>query len=174
MPSGPKRRRLRPRTRPCRWYPVSGTGANHISMLIAIPTRANTSAKARIKHASHKSWTRTAIALSHALDIGRRLTNMHACLFNALRVLMLTGCHASEILELEIDKVVLMHKVIHLKDSKTGALDVKLSDALILYLQTALTEVAGHSRITTTEGYTHIMDSSTYRASNNVANAICG
>ncbi|MBR1373705.1 hypothetical protein IJ556_04555 [bacterium] len=38
----------------------------------------------------------------------------------------------------------------------------------------AMKEAAGHSRITTTEGYTHIMDSSTYRAINNVANAICG
>ena len=37
----------------------------------------------------------------------------------------------------------------------------------------AMKEAAGHSRITTTEGYTHIMDSSTYRAINNVANAIC-
>ena len=177
-------------------------------------------------------------ALSHALDVGPTVTDMHPRLFNALRVLMLTGCRASEITGLEVDEVVLMHKVIHLKDSKTGARDVKLSDAVIPYLQTALDEAeqmgskyvfpgignitrpinnirkpfewalkyaklphmrihdlrhsfismganigenmaamkeaAGHSRITTTEGYTHIMDSSTYRAINNVANAICG
>lgn len=176
-------------------------------------------------------------ALSHALDVGPRVTDMHPRLFNALRVLMLTGCRASEITGLETDEVVLMHKVIHLKDSKTGARDVKLSDAVIPYLETALAEAAelgsqyvfpgigniarpinnirkpfewalkyanlphmrihdlrhsfismganigenmaamkeaaGHSRITTTEGYTHIMDSSTYRAINNVANAIC-
>lgn len=177
-------------------------------------------------------------ALSHALDIGPLLTDMHPRLFNALRVLMLTGCRASEITGLGVDEVVLMHKVIHLKDSKTGARDVKLSDAVIPYLETALAEAAelgsqyvfpgigniarpinnirkpfewalkyaklphmrihdlrhsfismganigenmaamkeaaGHSRVTTTEGYTHIMDSSTYRAINNVANAICG
>lgn len=177
-------------------------------------------------------------ALSHALDVGPRITDMHPRLFNALRVLMLTGCRASEITGLEVDEVVLLHKVIHLKDSKTGARDVKLSDAVIPYLETALAEAAelgsqyvfpgigniarpinnirkpfewalkyanlphmrihdlrhsfismganigenmaamkeaaGHSRITTTEGYTHIMDSSTYRAINNVANAICG
>lgn len=177
-------------------------------------------------------------ALSHALDVGPEVSKMHPRLFNALRVLMLTGCRASEITGLEVDELVLMHKVIHLKDSKTGARDVKLSDAVIPYLQTALDEAlalgsryvfpgvgnitrpinnirkpfewaleyaklphmrihdlrhsfismganigenmaamkeaAGHSRITTTEGYTHIMDSSTYRAINNVANAICG
>lgn len=177
-------------------------------------------------------------ALSHALDVGPEVSKMHPRLFNALRVLMLTGCRASEITGLEVDELVLMHKVIHLKDSKTGARDVKLSDAVIPYLQTALNEAlalgskyvfpgvgnitrpinnirkpfewaleyaklphmrihdlrhsfismganigenmaamkeaAGHSRITTTEGYTHIMDSSTYRAINNVANAICG
>ncbi|MDE6250476.1 MAG: tyrosine-type recombinase/integrase [Alphaproteobacteria bacterium] len=38
----------------------------------------------------------------------------------------------------------------------------------------AMKEAVGHSRISTTEGYTHIMDSSTYRAITNVANAICG
>lgn len=176
-------------------------------------------------------------ALSHALDVGPQVSKMHPRLFNALRVLMLTGCRASEITGLEVEELALMHKVIHLKDSKTGARDVKLSDAVIPYLQVALDEAtalgskyvfpgvgnehrpinnirkpfewalsyaklphmrihdlrhsfismganigeniaamkeaAGHSRITTTEGYTHIMDSSTYRAINNVANAIC-
>lgn len=177
-------------------------------------------------------------ALSHALEVGPKVSRMHPRLFNALRVLMLTGCRASEITGLEVDELALMHKVIHLKDSKTGARDVKLCDAVIPYLQAALDEAtalgskyvfpgvgnirrpinnirkpfewaleyaklphmrihdlrhsfismganigenmaamkeaAGHSRITTTEGYTHIMDSSTYRAINNVANAICG
>lgn len=177
-------------------------------------------------------------ALSHALDVGPTVSRMAPRLFNALRVLMLTGCRASEITGLEVDELALEHKVIHLKDSKTGARDVKLSDAVIPYLQQALDEAvalgskyvfpgvgninrpisnirkpfewaleyaklphmrihdlrhsfismganigenmaamkeaAGHSRITTTAGYTHVMDSSTYRAVNNVANAICG
>lgn len=81
-------------------------------------------------------------ALSHALDVGPSVTDMHPRLFNALRVLMLTECRASEITGLEVDEVVLMHKVIHLKDSKTGARDVKLSDAVIPYLETALAEAA--------------------------------
>lgn len=38
----------------------------------------------------------------------------------------------------------------------------------------AMRNAAGHSRISTTEGYTHLADSKTFEAVNNVANAICG
>lgn len=38
----------------------------------------------------------------------------------------------------------------------------------------AMRNAAGHSRISTTEGYTHLADSKTFEAVNNVVNAICG
>lgn len=38
----------------------------------------------------------------------------------------------------------------------------------------AMRDAAGHSRITTTEGYTHLSDKATFIAVNNVASAICG
>lgn len=38
----------------------------------------------------------------------------------------------------------------------------------------AMRNAAGHSRITTTEGYTHLADAKTFEAVNNIANAICG
>lgn len=37
----------------------------------------------------------------------------------------------------------------------------------------AMRDAAGHSRITTTEGYTHLADEQTFIAVNNIANAIC-
>ena len=37
----------------------------------------------------------------------------------------------------------------------------------------AMRDAAGHSRITTTEGYTHLADEQTFTAVNNIANAIC-
>ena len=37
----------------------------------------------------------------------------------------------------------------------------------------AMRDAAGHSRITTTEGYTHLADEQTFQAVNNIANVIC-
>ena len=135
-----------------------------------------------------------------------------------------------------MDEVALDEKRIHLKDSKTGARDIKLSDAAVEELQLAVKEAkkmksnyvfpgahdknkpisnvtkpfnwaldraglphmrihdlrhsfitmganmgeninamkdaAGHSKITTTEMYTHIADRNTFNAVNNIAAAI--
>ena len=175
--------------------------------------------------------------LFQSLDKGMEQIDKTPRLFRALKVLALTGCRASEITDLEIDEVALEEKVIHLKDSKTGARDVKLSDAAVTELQIALIEAnkigskyvfpgvhdkdkpisnitkpfewalkdaglphmrihdlrhsfitmganlgenmnamkdaAGHSRITTTEHYTHVADAQTFKAVNHIAEAIC-
>ena len=160
----------------------------------------------------------------------------HERFFHVIKVLALTGCRSSEIKNLTIKEVDLEKKVIHLKDSKTGARDVKLSDLATLEIAKAinrarrlsspyvfpgikdpkkpikdirkafmwvlenagldhrrihdlrhsfismgvnmgesimaLKDAAGHSRVTTTEGYSHMADYTTYTAVNNIANAI--
>lgn len=174
--------------------------------------------------------------LFKALDEGMKQPGMHARFFRALKLLALTGCRCSEITDLEMDEVALDEKRIHLKDSKTGARDIKLSDAAVEELQLAVKEAkkmksnyvfpgahdknkpisnvtkpfnwaldraglphmrihdlrhsfitmganmgeninamkdaAGHSKITTTEMYTHIADRNTFNAVNNIAAAI--
>ena len=161
----------------------------------------------------------------------------HERFFHVIKVLALTGCRSSEIKNLTISEVDLDKKVIHLKDSKTGARDVKLSDVAASELAKAIIiarklhspyvfpgvkdpkkpivdirkpfmwilenagldhrrihdlrhsfismgvnmgenimavkDAAGHSRVTTTEGYSHMADYTTYTAVNNIANAIC-
>lgn len=172
------------------------------------------------------------------LDNGINKKNQnHPRLFRALKVLALTGCRCSEITDLEIDEVALEEKKLHLKDSKTGARDVKLADAAVEEIRIALEETkrlkskyvfpglkdsnkpitnvrkpfewalkqaglphmrihdlrhsfitmganmgenmnalkdaAGHSRLTTTEHYTHLADTQTFEAINHITGAIC-
>lgn len=171
------------------------------------------------------------------LDRGPKDSEHHERFFRVIKVLALTGCRSSEIKNLTIKEVDLEHKVINLKDSKTGARDVKLSDLAALEIAKAINrarrlgspyvfpgikdpkkpikdirkafmwilenagldhrrihdlrhsfismgvnmgenmmaikEAAGHSRITTTEHYSHMADNATYKAVNNIANAIC-
>lgn len=175
--------------------------------------------------------------LFNALDMGLDRPDMTPRMFRALKILALTGCRCSEITDLERTEVALDEKMLHLKDSKTGARDVKLSDAAVEELRLALAEsanmdsiyvfpgvhdrakpisnvtkpfnwalrqaglphmrihdlrhsfitmganmgenmnamrdAAGHSKITTTEMYTHIADKSTFQAVNHIAQVIC-
>lgn len=177
-------------------------------------------------------------AFFKALEEGPTKGKSHPRIFRAIKVLALTGCRCREITDLLIDDVALDEKIIHLHDSKTGARDVKLCDAVIPVLEMSIKEAkvlnskyvfpsilnpnqslqdirkafnwvlkeanlphmrihdlrhsfitmgantgqnmiamrdaAGHSRITTTEGYTHLSDKATFIAVNNVASAICG
>ena len=164
-------------------------------------------------------------------------SNNHPRLFRAIKVLALTGCRCSEITDLHIEEVALDEKKLHLKDSKTGARDVKLADAAIEEIKIALEEskelqspyvfpglkdpskpisnvvkpfnwalkqaglphmrihdlrhsfitmganmgenmnalkdAAGHSRLSTTEHYTHLADAETFNAINHITEAIC-
>ncbi len=175
--------------------------------------------------------------LFNALDMGLDRPDMTPRMFRALKILALTGCRCSEITDLERDEVALDERVLHLKDSKTGARDVKLSDAAVAELRqamddsapmdsiyvfpgtrdktkpisnvtkpfnwalkqaglphmrihdlrhsfitmganmgenmNAMKDVAGHTKITTTEMYTHFADKSTFQAVNRIASAIC-
>jgi len=174
--------------------------------------------------------------LFKALEDGLQHPGTQPRFFRALKLLALTGCRCSEITDLEMDEVALEEKRIHLKDSKTGARDIKLSDAAVAELELAVAEAkelgskyvfpgahdinkpisnvtkpfnwalkraglphmrihdlrhsfitmganmgenmnamkdaAGHSKITTTEMYTHIADQNTFRAVNNIVAAI--
>ena len=175
--------------------------------------------------------------LFKALDDGMNHPGKHARMFRALKLLALTGCRCSEITDLELDEVALEEKRIHLKDSKTGARDIKLSDAAVAELEIAIKEAkkaksdkyvfpgvldktkpisnvtkpfnwaleqaglphmrihdlrhsfitmganlgenmnamkdaAGHTKLTTTEMYTHAADKNTFAAVNNIAAAI--
>ena len=176
--------------------------------------------------------------LFHWLDIGISDGGRNdSRLFRAVKVLALTGCRASEITDLEIDEVSLAEKKLHLKDSKTGARDVKLADEALKEIQeemevtkdlhsryvfpglkdpnkpidnvrkafewalekaglphmrihdlrhsfitmganmgenmNALKDAAGHSRLSTTEHYTHLADTQTFNAVNHITEAIC-
>lgn len=176
--------------------------------------------------------------LFHWLDIGISDGGRNdSRLFRAVKVLALTGCRASEITDLEIDEVSLAEKKLHLKDSKTGARDVKLADEALKEIQeemeltkdlhsryvfpglkdpnkpidnvrkafewalekaglphmrihdlrhsfitmganmgenmNALKDAAGHSRLSTTEHYTHLADVQTFNAINHITEAIC-
>ncbi len=176
--------------------------------------------------------------LFKSLEAGPARSKMHPRLFRVLKLLALTGCRCSEIRDLEIEEVSLEDKMIHLKDSKTGARDVKLADAAVAELEMALKEAeligstkyvfpgifdknksvdnirkpfewalkdaglphmrihdlrhsfitmganlgenmnamkdaAGHSRLTTTEHYTHYADKETFKAVNHITEAIC-
>ena len=177
-------------------------------------------------------------AFFKALEEGPVKGKSHPKIFRAIKVLALTGCRCKEITDLLIDEVALEEKMIHLHDSKTGARDVKLCDAVIPVLEMSIKEAkvlnskyvfpsilnpnqslqdirkafnwvlkeanlphmrihdlrhsfitigantgqnmiamrdaAGHSRISTTEGYSHISDKATFIAVNNVATAIYG
>ncbi len=175
--------------------------------------------------------------LFKSLDKGMRETRMHKRFFRALKLLALTGCRCSEITDLELDEVDLEKKMIRLNDSKTGARNVKLSDAAVTELSKAVAEAqkmkstrfvfpgvldknkpisnvtkpfdwalkdaglphmrihdlrhsfitmgatmgenmnalkdaAGHTKITTTEMYTHVGDACTFNAVNHIADAI--
>ena len=176
--------------------------------------------------------------LFHWLNVGQ--TNggkNHPRLFRAVKLIALTGCRASEITDLEIDEVSLAEKMLRLKDSKTGARDVKLAEAAIKELReeleetkglgskyvfpglkdpnkpidnirkafewalkqaelphmrihdlrhsfitmganmgenmNALKDAAGHSRLSTTEHYTHLADAQTFNAINHITEAMC-
>jgi integrase len=176
--------------------------------------------------------------LFHWLDVGIANGSInHPRLFRAVKLIALTGCRCSEITDLEIDEVSLSEKKIHLKDSKTGARDVKLADAAVKELKLALEETkelgskyvfpglkdkdkpidnvrkafewtlkkaelphmrihdlrhsfitmganlgenmnalkdaAGHSRLATTEHYTHYAAEQTFVAVNHITEAIC-
>ena len=175
--------------------------------------------------------------LFKSLDEGPAKSRMHPRLFRVIKVLALTGCRCSEIRDLEMDEVSLSERMIHLKDSKTGARDVPLADAAIKELEFAMKEaellgskyvfpgiydkdksvdnirkpfewvlkdaglphmrihdlrhsfitmganmgenmaamkdVAGHSRITTTEMYTHMANEPRFQAVNHITQAIC-
>ncbi len=78
--------------------------------------------------------------LFKALDDGMKQPGMHPRFFRALKLLALTGCRCSEITDLELDEVALEEKRICLKDSKTGARDVKLSDVAVAELELAVKE----------------------------------
>lgn len=172
-----------------------------------------------------------------SLETASSRSRMHPRMFRVLKVLALTGCRRSEIRDLEMDEVSLSEKMIHLKDSKTGARDVKLSDAAVKELEIAMKEAellgskyvfpgifdkdkpvdnirkpfewilkdaglphmrlhdlrhsfitmganlgenmnaikdaAGHSRLSTTEHYTHYADTETFKAVNHITEAIC-
>lgn len=79
-------------------------------------------------------------ALLKAFDRGIATKKYHPREFAALKVLMLTGCRSSEITGLERDELDLKEKTIRLKDSKTGARNVRLSDDVIPILKDALAE----------------------------------
>lgn len=175
--------------------------------------------------------------LFNALDMGLDRPDMTPRMFRALKILALTGCRCSEITDLERTEVALDEKMIHLKDSKTGARDVKLSDVAVEELRQAMEEsanmdsiyvfpsvhdknkpisnvtkpfhwvlkqaglphmrihdlrhsfitmganlgenmnamkdAAGHTKLTTTEMYTHAATTNTFRAVNHIADVIC-
>lgn len=175
--------------------------------------------------------------LFNALDMGLDRIDMTPRMFRALKILALTGCRCSEITDLERTEVALDEKMIHLKDSKTGARDVKLSDVAVEELRKAMEETAdmdsiyvfpgvhdknkpisnvtkpfhwalkqaglphmrihdlrhsfitmganlgenmnamkdaaGHTKLTTTEMYTHAAATNTFRAVNHIADVIC-
>lgn len=197
-----------------------------------------------VKKGSNEKYKPTVLDLDgykklfHWLDAGiAKGGQNHPRLFRAIKVLALTGCRCSEITDLQIDEVALEEKKLHLKDSKTGARDVKLADAAVEELQAVLEETkelgskyvfpglkdkdkpisnivkpfnwalehaglprmrihdlrhsfitmganmgenmnamkdaAGHSRLTTTEMYTHLADAQTFKAINHITEAIC-
>lgn len=197
-----------------------------------------------VKKGSNETYKPTVLDLDgykklfHWLNVGQNKGGRnHPRAFRAVKVLALTGCRASEITELEIDEVALEEKKLHLKDSKTGARDVKLADAAVKELQeeldetkklhskyvfpgikdstkpidnvrkafewalkqaglphmrihdlrhsfitmganmgenmNAMKDAAGHSRLTTTEHYTHLADAQTFMAVNHITEAIC-
>lgn len=175
--------------------------------------------------------------LFKSLEEGPARSRMHPRLFRVIKLLALTGCRCSEIRDLEVDEVSLTEKMIHLKDSKTGARDVKLADAALKELEPAIKEAtmmgskyvfpgiydkdksvdnirkpfewalkdaglphmrihdlrhsfitmganmgenmnamkdaAGHSRLTTTEHYSHLAEAETFKAVNHITEAIC-
>ena len=176
--------------------------------------------------------------LFHWLDKGlANESKNHPRLFRVIKVLALTGCRCSEITDLLVEEVSLEEKKLHLKDSKTGARDVKLADAAVEELRKAIEETkdlgskfvfpglkdinkpvanivkpfdwalkqaglphmrihdlrhsfitmganlgenmnamkdaAGHSRLATTEHYTHLADTQTFNAVNHITEAIC-
>lgn len=175
--------------------------------------------------------------LFRSLELGPSKSRMHPRLFRVIKVLALTGCRCSEIRDLEMDEVSLPEKMIHLKDSKTGARDVMLADEAVKELEfamkeaeilgskyvfpgvydkdksvdnirkpfewalkdaglphmrihdlrhsfitmganigenmTAMKDVAGHSRITTTEMYTHMAAEPAFKAVNHITQTIC-
>lgn len=75
-----------------------------------------------------------------AFEVGSKESDFHKRFFQALTLLALTGCRVSEITDLQKDEVALERKVLHLKDSKTGARDVPLSDIAIELLKEVLEE----------------------------------
>lgn len=170
------------------------------------------------------------------LERGPKDSPYHERFFHAIKVLALTGCRSAEIKKLTIKEVDLEQKLLRLKDSKTGARDVKLSDLAAQEIQVAINrarrlnspyvfpgirdpqkpmkdprkafiwilenagldhrrihdlrhsfismgvnmgenimaikDAAGHSRVTTTESYSHMSDYTTFTAVNNIANAM--
>ena len=197
-----------------------------------------------VKKGSNKKYEPTVLdvdgykKLFHWLDKGlANESKNHPRLFRVLKVLALTGCRCSEITDLLVEEVSLNEKKLHLKDSKTGARDVKLADAAVNEIRIALEETkelnskyvfpglknpdlpisnilkpfnwalekaglpkmrihdlrhsfitmganmgenmnalkdaAGHSRLSTTEHYTHLADAQTFNAVNHITEAIC-
>ena len=177
-------------------------------------------------------------ALFAALEQGQLDSGLHPRFFRAIRVLALTGCRYQEITQLELDEIDIPNKRLHLKKSKVGPRDVKLSDAVIPDIELAVKEAcslgshyafpgvldnskglydarkafqwalkkahlphmrihdlrhsfislgansdqnimalkdaAGHTRVTTTEGYAHVGDAATYKAVNSITAQMLG
>ncbi len=171
-----------------------------------------------------------------ALDAGPIDSEHHPRFFDVIRFMALTGGRSQEIRHLTWEETDLQNKILHLRDSKTGPRDIKLSDAAFNELQKiiqknrglgseyifpgiqdptkpicdirkalmwtlgkaglkhmrihdlrhsfismganmgenimALKEAAGHSKITTTEGYIHLAADTTYKTVNNIAHQI--
>lgn len=78
--------------------------------------------------------------LFEAVDAGPTESPYHPRFFRAIKLIMLTGCRYKEITELFKTEACVDRKVLGLKDSKTGARDVPLSDLALNVLQEALKE----------------------------------
>ena len=94
-----------------------------------------------------------------------------------IRLLMLTGCRAGEIVSLEWDWI--RSKRIHLPDSKSGPRTVWLSSAARAVIaamkgvdMVTIAKLLGHALVETTERYTHLSEQSVSDAADRVSGRI--
>ena len=73
-----------------------------------------------------------------AVEVGPKESPYHERFFQAIKLVMLTGCRYSEITELKKSEIALDRKVLALEDSKVGARDVPLSDIAIELIEQVL------------------------------------